>query len=701
MKRTVITAVAALIACLPAAAQKGNIGYVYPTGACRGTTVEVTVGGQNLSKATGIIISGKGVSGELVPAAQGAKKKGRKNKDIGEEDNLQLADKVTFRLTVAKDAALGMRDVRLLTPGGTTNRLYFEVGELPDVAENPKEELSAVAGSLPVTFNGQIMRSDVDRFRFPARKGQQLVLQVKGRVFVPYMADAVPGWFQPIIRLFGPDGKEVAYNDDYRYEVDPVLFFKVPADGDYEVMINDALYRGREDFVYRIDVGELPFITSVSPLGGPAGSRNKVTLTGYNLKSSTLKLPASKEGRTAVSTVSRSGLHSNRMWFQADSRPAFNPRKLPGNLNETSAWNLAADEVCEKAFSAPMEQHWYVFEVPERKPCHIGVTARHLGSPADVRMTLFDAYMHVVKDVDDVEDPDEYMATHFADPEITQPLQPGRYYLRLVESQSHFGPEYAYRLSWGAAVPDFSLNIEPATISVPEGGSAVFTVQMHPKQNYHGAVDIHVSGLPAGFTLSGNRIEPGKKKTLVSVTAPAGAEKGAFTPKVTGTSASKGESVTREAVPAESMMQAFYYTHLMPMEEFRVEVGEKTPFRLKVVRESRGPLRLVRGGTTSLKVHIDRDPGFDAPVTLMMRSSEGFLKAEAVVVPEGESEGVLEMVVRDVKLKQAAYPRIAVYGVVKGSSSKIAGKGRNAYVASVTAYAPVFVGEVRGMGKVK
>jgi hypothetical protein len=30
----------------------------------------------------------------------------------------------------------------------------------------------------------------------------------------------------------------------------------------------DALYRGREDFVYRIAIGELPFVTDIFPLGG-------------------------------------------------------------------------------------------------------------------------------------------------------------------------------------------------------------------------------------------------------------------------------------------------------------------------------------------------------------------------------------------------------------------------------------------------
>lgn len=692
MERKIFIAALALACCLSANAQKGNIGYVYPAGAQRGTTVEVTVGGQNLSKAKGIIVSGEGVSGEMIPSEAKAKKRGRKNKDIGEEDNLQLADQVRFRLSVSKDAELGFRDLRLLMPDGTTNRLYFEIGELPDVFEDGAAELSAVSGSLPVTFNGQVLRSDKDRFRFRAPKGADLVLQVKGRVFVPYMADAVPGWFQPIIRLYGPDGAEVAFSDDYRWNVDPVLFFKVPATGDYEVEINDALYRGREDFVYRIDVGELPFITSVSPLGGAVGAKNKISLKGYNLKSSSLVLKTRSEGRVPVSMESKDGLHSNTMWFYSDPSAQFKPGKgaSDGNSRE-GAWALPSGETCERVFSAPLEQHWYSVEVTDSKPMHFSVLARRLGAPTDVRLTLYDWNLDIVKDVDDFEDSDEYLATHFADPELTVRLNPGRYYLRLVESQAHAGDEYAYRLRWAAAEPDFSLRIEPATISIPAGGTAVFSVIMTPKQSFHGEVDIAVDGLPAGFKLSGNKIDKNRRKTLVSVTAPAGAEPATLLPRVTGTST----SVTREAVPVESMMQAFYYTHLMPMSEFRVEVGAKQPFRVQVVPDWNGVLRLRRGGKVPVKVRLDRDPGFNSQVTLMVKSSEHYVKSEAVVVPEGETDAVLELSVPDkVKNKQAVFPRLSVYGVVKGSSAKIAGKGRNAYVASITAYAPVFTAVV-------
>ena len=126
--------------------------------------------------------------------------------------------------------------------------------------------------TLPCTVNGQIASGEVNRYRFEARKGQRLVFSAQARQLVPFIADAVPGWFQPVMALYDAKGKEVAYDDDYRFKPDPVIFFEVPKDGEYVFTITDAIYRGREDFVYRVTVGELPFVTSIFPLGGRAGT---------------------------------------------------------------------------------------------------------------------------------------------------------------------------------------------------------------------------------------------------------------------------------------------------------------------------------------------------------------------------------------------------------------------------------------------
>ena len=171
-----------------------------------------------------------------------------------------------------------------------SNPLVFHVGQLPEVSRKPmitrhlqvlgKEELALRKRpdseveeriTLPCTVNGQIASGEVNRYRFKARKGQRLVISTQARQLIPFIADAVPGWFQPVLALYDANGKEVAYDDDYRFKPDPVIFYEVPKDGEYVLAIYDAIYRGREDFVYRVTIGELPFVTSIFPLGGRAG----------------------------------------------------------------------------------------------------------------------------------------------------------------------------------------------------------------------------------------------------------------------------------------------------------------------------------------------------------------------------------------------------------------------------------------------
>ena len=142
--------------------------------------------------------------------------------------------------------------------------------------------------TLPVTVNGQIMPGGVDRYRFTAHKGQRLVVVVSARRLIPYLADAVPGWFQAAVAIYDADGNELAYADHYRFHPDPVLHCKIPKNGQYVLEIRDSLYRGREDFVYRIAVGELPFVTGIFPLGGQTGKQTDCRLarTGISPRTS-------------------------------------------------------------------------------------------------------------------------------------------------------------------------------------------------------------------------------------------------------------------------------------------------------------------------------------------------------------------------------------------------------------------------------
>ncbi|MHC4679603.1 MAG: hypothetical protein ACYTEK_12970 [Planctomycetota bacterium] len=209
------------------------------------------------------------------------------------QTNRQLAEMVLIGVTIEPDAEPGERELRFKTATGLTNPVVFQVGTLPEIRELEPNNRQAYpplpnmpkvvklpkdkALDLPVLLNGQIMPGDIDRFRFHARKGQRLVMEVQARSLIPYLADAVPGWFQATLALYDAQGKEVAFADDYRFNPDPVLFFEIPANSEYELEIRDSIYRGREDFVYRIAVSERPFAFCHAdvPIGRSIGRQDR------------------------------------------------------------------------------------------------------------------------------------------------------------------------------------------------------------------------------------------------------------------------------------------------------------------------------------------------------------------------------------------------------------------------------------------
>ncbi len=79
----------------------------------------------------------------------------------------------------------------------------------------------------------------------------------------------MPGWFQAALTLYDAKGKELAYADHFRFHPDPVLYYEIPDDGQYVIEIHDSIYRGREDFVYRIAAGRTAVRDQHLPAGRP------------------------------------------------------------------------------------------------------------------------------------------------------------------------------------------------------------------------------------------------------------------------------------------------------------------------------------------------------------------------------------------------------------------------------------------------
>ncbi|MCX7826123.1 MAG: PPC domain-containing protein [Verrucomicrobiae bacterium] len=490
---------------------------------------------------------------------------------------------VFAEVTVSPDAKPGRREIRVITKRGVSNALPFYIGQVPEVARKPmktmklpvlgKEHLAQrnrpreeeeLRITLPCTMNGQIAAGEINRYRFAASKGQRLVISVKARHLVPYVPDGVPGWLQAVLRLYDSNGKEVAYSDDFRFDPDPLIYYEVPEDGEYLLTINEALFRGRESFVYRITIGELPYITSIFPLGGRAGDDIKIEMEGWNLEKTTLAAPPkdAKPGQHLIAATNGK-LVSNYVPFALDTLPEC--VEAEPNDDPSKAQKVTLPIIINGRADRPGE--WDVFEVQGKagETLVAEVTARRLGSPFDSFVKVTGPDGRIIALNDDHYDAASGLNTDHADSYLMVKLPAdGKYFVHLGETRRQAGKEYAYRLRISQPQPDFALRLVPSRIIMPSKGAANVTVFALRKDGYDGPITLKFKDLPQGFESPGATLGAKQESVGLSLkTTLAGTEK-PINLTVVGSIKVGDREIIHEAVPAEDKMQAFLWRHLLP-----------------------------------------------------------------------------------------------------------------------------------------
>ena len=605
------------------------IGFVYPAGGQRGTTFDIRLGGQRLDGVTGAIVSGKGVQAKLVDyfrkmsnqdmtllraQLRELKQKSTKQDEATRKLAARVQERISawvnrpacssistlafVRVTVAPDAEPGEREIRLVTQRGVSNPMAFHVGQVPEVSRKPmktcafqvlgKEHLGQrkrpadeeeVRVTVPCTMNGQIASGEVNRYRFQARKGQRLVISTAARQLVPYIADAVPGWFQPVLTLHDADGKEVAFNDDFRFKPDPTLFYDVPKNGEYVLTIADAIYRGREDFVYRITVGEVPFVTSIFPLGGRVGEAATVKMEGWNLDQATLT-PPPKAARPGIHQIvaRKKGLVSNAMPFALDTLPECFDKE--SNNDPSHAQKVTLPMIVNGRADRPDDWDVFRFEGHAGETIVAEVHARRLDSPMDSILKITDAKGRLLAFNDDHMDPGVGLNTHHADSYLMVKLPAdGPYYVHLGDTARHGGKEYAYRLRISKPRPDFELRVVPSGVALRGKGSGGVNVFAIRKDGFDGPIKLQLKNAPAGFSSSGVTMTVKQEKVRLTVRTTLTGTKEPVSLSVEGRAKIQERNVAHDAVPAEDRMQAFLWRHLVPAEELAALVYSPSSYK--------------------------------------------------------------------------------------------------------------------------
>jgi hypothetical protein len=650
------------------AANAPHIQYAFPAGGQQGSSFTVEIGGQYLQGSTNVFVSGEGVKVEIVKfgiryeprrfrqfirnrenrmatfnEAEGKERDKLQKQieqiekqiamadlppgvdpydkkalnqyyklDTKEQFNPQIEDRLRVTVTIDRNASPSERELRVYTPAGLSNPLYFQVGNMEEVLEvEPNDDhMSPDLQVVPVPsiINGQVRPGDIDHFRFKASKGDSLVIDVGARRIIPYLADAVPGWFQAVATLYDEDGNEVAYQDDYKFNPDPVLFFEVPKQGTYTLSIRDSIYRGREDFIYRIALGELPFITSIFPLGSQQGNEVDIALTGKNLPKTRLtgKLPEESHEVRHLS-VRKDGYRSNQMPFAIGANPEI--FEVEPNNSVEEAQPIKEPVVINGRIQEPGDVDLYSFQGKKGDSVSIEVVARRLNSPLDSVVTLRGPGIdEPVRNDDYVNKDDTHLylgaglVTHHADSYLLHELPgSGTYTVEIGDTQSKGGGDYGYRLRISPSNPDFQLRMEPSGQQIAPGGTVAFTVRAMRQDGYEEKIVLAAANLPPGYTMSKSVIPRGAEMTRFTITAPKEIEGKAVSPEISGTGIINGSPVTHLAEPVDDQMQAFLYRHLVPAQELVLApVSKEAPVSFEARLPKSGIVELPIGQETRI-----------------------------------------------------------------------------------------------------
>jgi hypothetical protein len=247
----VLSSAASSFAQLPIA----RLSTVFPPGGKIGTSVEVRLSGLDLDDVTQLHFSHAGIT---------AKQK------VMEGASRPEANK--FVVTIAPNVTPGVFEARAIGRFGISNPRAFVIGDLAESTEKePNDSLSsAVEAQLGSVINGNAESNTADHFKFKAKKGQ--------RILIECLAKEIDSRMDAVLVLYDSAGHELGRN-----RRGSLLDFTTPADGEFIVKTYDFLYRGGDDYFYRLSIGTGPHIDFILPPSGLPGTKEKYVLFGRNL----------------------------------------------------------------------------------------------------------------------------------------------------------------------------------------------------------------------------------------------------------------------------------------------------------------------------------------------------------------------------------------------------------------------------------
>lgn len=666
---------------LPEKPKPPSIAKITPNWSERGRTIRITVEGTHLDGVFELTSSNPKMSGKLAPTPK-------------------TPTAVQFDLNLPSDLPAGAYQLGLKSPVGQGNSLPFIVDLFQTVDEKEPNDSPRTGQriSLPAAVVGSIGKAgEVDFFRFEAKQGQQLGVQA--------LTSGIGSKLEPILELTDANGQILLESEN------GLLGYICAQAGTYSLGIRDRQFRGGKEMNYRLQMGDIPIITGVFPLGIQRGAESVVRLDGVNLgevRTVGVKAPANA---AVGSKMPIQFLHGNPLGSPSVVVDEFSEVVAPESptASSGSARVVSVPGTANGRITSPGLTDTWRFQARKGQRLILEVNARRLGSPLDSYLEILDArgkpvpravlrcqaktyttfrdhdstgpgirmetwgefaindYVLVDNELMRIwalpKNPDddcqlysvagqrqgflETTPTHHSMgtpmykvaihppgntfppngfPVVTvfyrnddggqgygkdsrlyfDPPADGEYQVRIGDSRSQAGQNYAYRMTIRPPRPSFMVKFDPTSPAVWKGEALPINVTAERLDGFDGAIEVRLENLPPGFSAPATTIPAGETTTSFALWADLSAK----TPvaNAPGSDGHPLKLVARAAINEQDVIREA--TGSLPKV---VEPGDLTTTALQ------SEVTVQPGKETRLTVKIDRRNGFKGRVPLDVR----------------------------------------------------------------------------------
>jgi hypothetical protein len=623
-----------------------------PGGAQRGTTLDLVLTGTNLNEPTGVWLN--------FPAKATIPTEGNNGKD---------ATKLTVRLEIPKDAPVGTHALRLATTRGVSNVRLFCVDDLPQVMSNNNNRTKATAQELkplPCVVVGKVTAETNDYYKIAVAAGQRLSFEVLGR--------RLGGPIDPQLTLIdAKTGRELPgghSNDSPGLQTDCRLTYTFKTPGDVLVEVRDVSYRGGEDYLYRLRIGDFPCATTPLPMAAKRGTKATIQFAGPAVDGVApveVDVP-NQPGVDAVYVAPKNaaGLHGWPVCLaisDLDEKLEQEPNNEPAKANRVPVPGAVTGR-----FETKGDIDHFVFSLKKGQRVLIDAHSGEFGSPTEVYMVLRDAKGAQVG------------ATNPANPPRIDfnPPEDGDFTLSIEHLLYSFGPAETYRVTIVPYQPGFDLNVLLDRFEVAQDGSVNIPVTV-VRRDYTGPIELSVVG-PAGLTGQATVAmgqPPANQPVQLPVKAGGPIPMGPTTFLVQGKASINGKDVVMTASVRAPLSVSLAGLPIPPRNTFNdvgLAVLERAPFTLaaKFDEAAAAP-----GKPTMLTVTVTRTAGFNGDVALTLTGLPANVTAMPKSIPAGMNEA-------KVTLTLAANAAVGAFPITVNGKSKHNGRDVAINAAPVT-----------------